>query len=116
MNSMNYALSSLIALAAFSSSAYANDPKTTDAAEPTATEAAGEVVTDAWITTKVKADLLATDNVSGTAVSVDTKDGVVTLSGTVKSQAEADKAVALAEGIKGVTKVVSQVKVEASGE
>lgn len=74
-------------------------------------ENAGEAVTDAWITTKVKTDLLATENVGGTNIDVDTKKGVVTLTGTVKSQAEADKAVSVAKGIKGVTSVTSNLRV-----
>ncbi|MCC4587942.1 BON domain-containing protein [Xanthomonas melonis] len=62
-------------------------------------------VTDTWITTKVKADLLATDNVSGTDVKVETKNGIVMLTGTVATQAEHDKAVAVAKGIEGVKSV-----------
>ncbi|PPT76591.1 BON domain-containing protein [Xanthomonas arboricola pv. populi] len=64
-------------------------------------------VTDTWITTKVKADLLATDNVSGTDVKVETKNGIVTLTGTVATKAEHDKAVAIAKGIEGVKSVKS---------
>ncbi|WP_047128091.1 BON domain-containing protein [Xanthomonas arboricola] len=64
-------------------------------------------VTDTWITTKVKADLLATDNVSGTDVKVETKNGIVTLTGTVATKAEHDKAVAVAKGIEGVKSVKS---------
>ncbi|TWI05757.1 hyperosmotically inducible protein [Luteimonas cucumeris] len=70
---------------------------------------ANEPVTDAWITTKVKADLLATDGVAGTDINVDTQNGVVTLRGTVKSQAEADRAAEIARGIEGVTRVDSQL-------
>lgn len=62
-------------------------------------------VNDTWITTKVKADLLATEDVSGTDIKVETKNGVVMLSGAVESQAQIDKAKAVAKGIKGVTKV-----------
>lgn len=75
---------------------------------------AGEEVSDAWITAKVKADLLATSDVSGTDINVDTKDGVVTLTGKVKTEAEADKAVSVARLIKGVTRVDSQLTVGAS--
>lgn len=74
-------------------------------------ESVGETVSDAWITTKVKSDLLATKDVAGTSIDVDTQAGVVTLSGTVKSQAEADKAVSVAKGITGVSKVTSKLKV-----
>jgi hyperosmotically inducible protein len=64
-----------------------------------------EPVSDTWITTKVKADLLATKNVPGTEVKVETVNGVVTLSGTVDSKAEHDRAISVAKGIKGVKDV-----------
>jgi len=64
-------------------------------------------VSDTWITTKVKSDLLATDNVAGSDIKVETKNGVVWLSGLVKTQAEHDKAVSVAKGIEGVKKVES---------
>lgn len=63
---------------------------------------------DTWITTKVKADLLATEDVSGLDIKVDTVNGVVTLSGRVDSQAQIDKAVAITRAIKGVNKVDSK--------
>ena len=86
-------------------------------AEPQATqgkESMGETVSDAWITTKVKTDLLATKDVPGSTIDVDTQEGAVTLSGTVKSQAEADKAVSVAKAIKGVSKVTSKLKIGAA--
>jgi hyperosmotically inducible protein len=61
--------------------------------------------TDTWITTKVKSDLLASKGVSGTDVSVETKDGVVWLSGHAATQAEKDRTVAKAKAIEGVKKV-----------
>ena len=71
---------------------------------------------DAWITTKVKTDLLATPDVSGLAIDVDTKNGVVMLKGSVDSKAQADKAVAVAKKIDGVKKVDSSgLKVKKSG-
>lgn len=60
---------------------------------------------DTWITTKVKADLLATKDVSGMDIKVETVNGVVSLSGSVDTQAEADRAVAVAKAIEGVTRV-----------
>ena len=69
--------------------------------------ATNQPVGDAWITTKVKADLLATPDVSGLAIDVDTKDGVVMLKGAVDSKAQADKAIAVAKKIDGVKKVDS---------
>lgn len=76
--------------------------------KPRTTAAQGESaqpVDDTWITTKVKADLLASSNVPGTEIKVETVNGVVTLSGTISSQAEKDKALKVAKGIKGVKSV-----------
>jgi hyperosmotically inducible periplasmic protein len=77
----------------------------------TGAEKTGEFVTDAAITTAVKTKLLADGKTPGLKIDVDTKDGVVTLSGTVKTRAEIDKAVADARGTKGVTRVVNDLKV-----
>ena len=63
--------------------------------------------TDTWITTKVKADLLTTKDVSGTEIKVRTVNGVVTLTGAVATKAEADRAIAAARAIKGVKSVNS---------
>ncbi|MFC5526692.1 BON domain-containing protein [Rhodanobacter ginsengisoli] len=60
---------------------------------------------DAWITTKVKSEFGAAKGVSATAISVSTNDGVVTLSGTVKSEREKMKAIRIARKIKGVKSV-----------
>ena len=60
---------------------------------------------DTWITTKVKASLLADDDVSGLKIDVETLNGVVSLNGDVASQAQADEAQRIAAGIEGVTSV-----------
>lgn len=57
---------------------------------------------DAWITTKSKMVLLATEGVSATAVSVDTTNQHVTLHGKVRSAAEKEKAEAVVKAIDGV--------------
>jgi len=93
------------------SAAMAKDPpKTTDHSAMTHadTHDSAEPVTDTWITTKVKSDLLASSNVSGTDVKVETVNGVVSLSGTVATKAEHDKAVMTAKNIKGVKSVDSK--------
>ncbi|MBU8977631.1 BON domain-containing protein [Lysobacter sp. FW306-1B-D06B] len=68
-------------------------------------EGSAQPVNDTWITTKVKADLMATSDVPGTEIDVDTVNGTVKLSGTVDSKAKHDKAIAVAKGIKGVKSV-----------
>ena len=64
-------------------------------------------VNDTWITTKVKTELLAAEDVSGLDIKVETTNGEVKLSGRVDNQAQIDKAVAVARKVKGVGKVDS---------
>jgi hyperosmotically inducible protein len=69
-------------------------------------------VEDSVITTKIKAKL-ADEKMSSLAhISVDTdRKGAVVLSGNVRTQDAADKAVAIAKGTEGVTSVKSTLKV-----
>lgn len=72
-----------------------------------------QFVKDSAITAKVKAKLAKEKDVSALHIKVDTdKDGVVYLSGTAKSQAEADRAVAVAREVEGVTSVESKIVVK----
>jgi osmotically-inducible protein OsmY len=66
---------------------------------------------DAWITTKVKIALLTTENVSATAIHVDTTDRRVTMHGTVGSEQEKAKAVQVARDIEGVREVRNLLQV-----
>ena len=75
-------------------------------------QSTGEYVDDAAITTKVKSALLADKEVSGLRIDVDTKKGVVHLSGTAKTRHEANKAAELARGVNGVKSVHNNVRVE----
>jgi len=86
-----------------------------DAAERvgTAAERTGDVISDAAVTTAVKSKFLADTSTPGLKIDVDTKDGVVTLSGTVRTRAEADRAVSLARDTNGVKRVVNNLKVAA---
>jgi hyperosmotically inducible periplasmic protein len=76
-----------------------------------AADRAGAVATDAAITTAVKSKLLADPAVGGLKIDVDTSGGIVTLTGTVASRAEADQAVKVARGTDGVDRVVDNLKV-----
>ena len=69
-------------------------------------------VKDSAITTKVKAKL-ASEKLSTLAhIRVDTdRNGAVVLSGKVKSQKEADKAVSIASNTEGVTSVASNLQI-----
>jgi hyperosmotically inducible protein len=68
---------------------------------------AGDGVSDTWITTKVKSTLLADDTTPGMEIEVETKDGVVSLSGTVATEAERDMAISRTKEIKGVRDVAA---------
>jgi osmotically-inducible protein OsmY len=72
---------------------------------------AGAAITDAAITSAVKAKFLADTTVKGLQIDVDTNGGMVTLNGNVSSRAEADRAMNLARNTEGVKGVHSNLKV-----
>jgi hyperosmotically inducible periplasmic protein len=82
-----------------------------DLAIQAAAQTAGQYVDDATLTTKVKAALLADDEVKGLAISVETSGGKVQLTGTAKSDAERQKAEQLAKNIEGVTAVQNSIAI-----
>ncbi|HEX7455350.1 MAG TPA: BON domain-containing protein [Gallionella sp.] len=70
-------------------------------------------VKDSVITTKVKAKLAEEKIGSLAHIKVDTHSkGAVVLSGKVKTQEEADKAVAIARETEGVTSVKSKIQIK----
>ena len=74
-----------------------------------------EFVKDSVITTKIKADFAKDKQVSAMRIKVDTDNsGVVHLSGTAKSQAEADRAVTIAQAVKGVVSVRNDIRIQAN--
>jgi hyperosmotically inducible protein len=72
----------------------------------------GEAIGDAGITAAVKAKFLTDLNVRGLKIDVDTKDNVVTLSGTVSSETERNQALKLARETDRVTRVVDRLTVK----
>jgi len=73
--------------------------------------ATGEVVTDAWITTTVHASFVGETLLKGSDINVDTDNHVVTLKGTVGSNAAKARAAAIAGDTNGVTRVVNELVV-----
>jgi hyperosmotically inducible protein len=70
-------------------------------------------IKDSAITTKVKAKLADEKMASLARIEVDTDaKGAVVLSGKVRTQKEADQAVAIARGTEGVTSVTSTLSVK----
>ncbi|MGI3129140.1 BON domain-containing protein [Halopseudomonas pachastrellae] len=85
-----------------------NADATAAAKAQNAADDAGEAISDAWITSKIKSSYLLSSNLSGLDISVDTKNGVVALSGTVMSSEEKDLAIQTAKNIKGVKEVTAE--------
>ena len=98
---MAAALSLLIA---GGSAVASDDPQTRKAAGNDAGDSE-QPVGDTWITTKVKASLLADEDVAGLEIDVETVNGVVTLKGNVESEAQVEEAKRIASNIEGVTDV-----------
>lgn len=105
MKSIRYAVAVLaltVSTATFAQTTGAptgNDPATAAAQNDSA-----QPVSDTWITTKVKTELLASSEVSGTDIKVETVNGTVKLSG-MATKAQADKAASIARNIDGVKSV-----------
>lgn len=105
------------------SSAWA-ESTTTDKAHSTADSAGkkidrsvdkvGNFMDDSGITAKVKAALVDDETIKSTDISVKTDKKVVTLSGFVESQAQAEKAVAVAKKVEGVSSVSDKLHVRDS--
>jgi len=71
-----------------------------------------DVLTEGALTAKIKSKMALDDNVKARTISVDTAGSVVTLTGTVGSAAERDRAVRLAKETNGVTAVVDKLVIK----
>jgi osmotically-inducible protein OsmY len=72
---------------------------------------AGETINDGWITTKVKWFFVGEDALDGSDINVDTSNHVVTLKGTVTSEAGRARAKALAQQTEGVKDVKDELRI-----
>ena len=75
---------------------------------------AGVAIDDAEITAKVKGAIFAEPSLKMLQIGVDTVKGVVTLSGSVGSQANSDKAQSLAGAVMGVARVENKLLLKPS--
>lgn len=78
---------------------------------PPATDTSSNLTGDPGITAAVKTKLLADTRVSGLAIDVDTKDGVVTLTGTLPNAAAKTAAMEIARGTDNVKSVVDRLTI-----
>ena len=77
-------------------------------------QTAGEYFDDSVITTAVKSKILGEKGLSSLSINVVTKDGVVTLSGKIDTNAHSDLAVSVAKQVNGVKGVVNNLLVDAA--
>ena len=81
-----------------------------------AQQSPGTLMKDTAITAKIKAAQAADTTVRATRIDVETdNNGVVTLSGTARSQAEIDRATQIARGVDGVTSVHNRMTLASTG-
>jgi osmotically-inducible protein OsmY len=81
--------------------------RTSEAAQQTR-----RALNDGGLTAKIKAKMALDDAVKARDLDVDTSATVVTVSGTVRTNAERDRALRLARETDGVTKVVDRIQVQ----
>jgi osmotically-inducible protein OsmY len=75
-------------------------------------ESTGEYIDDSYITAKVKSQILGDKDLKVAEINVETFKGVVQLSGFVNSRSDINKAVNIAENIKGVKSVKNDMHVK----
>ena len=68
-------------------------------------------IKDGWLVMKVHSEMVDEDVLSGSNIDVDVKNGVVTLQGTVPSEAARARAIAVAKANDGVKNVVDQLRI-----
>ena len=75
-------------------------------------ESTGQYIDDTAITTSVKAAIFNDPSLKSMEINVETFKGRVQLSGFVTSRAQIDRAVQVAQGVKGVSTVANDMRVK----
>ena len=71
----------------------------------------GEVITDGWISSRVKTKFMGDEALRASDIKVESNDHVVTLTGAVPDAAARARALALAREVEGVSRVVDRLKI-----
>jgi hyperosmotically inducible protein len=77
--------------------------------------AADKPITDGHIIDAVRIRLSGDAEVKGGALEVDSKQGIVTLTGVVETSRQKDKAAKLAKKVKGVKQVINNIEIKKHG-
>jgi len=88
------------------------DKEQAKAQAKSAAQRVGKEISDTWITTQVQAMYFLDREVKGMQINVTTNAGVVTLAGSVESEAVRQKALADAKSVEGVKQVVDKLSVK----
>jgi osmotically-inducible protein OsmY len=75
-------------------------------------ESTGQYIDDTAITTSVKAAIFNEPGLKSAEINVESFKGRVQLSGFVSSRANGDRAVQLAQGVRGVTSVSNDMRIK----
>jgi len=78
----------------------------------TGANAAQKALANATLTGKIKAKMALDDTIKAAAIDVDTVDSIVSLSGSVKSEAQRTRALQLARETAGVTAVTDRLRIQ----
>ena len=79
----------------------------------TAASKTGNAIGDSWISLKIHSQFVPEDALSNSDIDVDTKKGVVTLNGSVASEAGRARAIAIAKATDGVNSVTDNLRIAA---
>jgi hyperosmotically inducible protein len=101
---------------ALSAAAFAADPSTSTTSTSSTSAKSQHPISDSAITTKVKAALLTKDDLKSLHIHVDTKNGVVTLTGTVPSSEQGEMAVDTAKSVEDVQDVKNSLQVKTASK
>jgi hyperosmotically inducible protein len=71
----------------------------------------GEVITDTWISSRIKTKFMGDEGLRASAITVDASDHVVTLSGAVTDAAAHAKALRMAKEVEGVDRVIDKLTI-----
>jgi osmotically-inducible protein OsmY len=85
-----------------------------DELEVASPETAWDDAKDAWITTRVRSEMVFDPDIRSVNYTIDTANGSVYLIGSARSQAELDRATRIARYVPGVKRVVSYVELRGS--
>jgi osmotically-inducible protein OsmY len=81
-----------------------------DEIEVAAAEGVWDDAKDAWITTRVRSEMVLDPDIRSVNYTIDTANGSVYLTGSARSQAELDRATRIARYVPGVKRVVNYVE------